>query len=122
MKKAKIAILSVSLIFMCVMIGFFIGRMSAKNHVILSSQNTSTDKAGSAAETVSVIENGRININLATSQQLQMLPNIGDVLAERIVTYRSEHGPFDTVDDLTLVDGIGEKRLESLRQYITVGG
>lgn len=122
MKKAKIAILSVSLIFMCVMIGFFIGRMSAKNHVILSSQNTSTDKADSAAETVSVIENGRININLATSQQLQMLPNIGDVLAERIVTYRSEHGPFDTVDDLTLVDGIGEKRLEALRQYITVGG
>ena len=122
MKKAKIAILSVSLIFMCVMIGFFIGRMSAKNHVILSSQNTSTDKADSAAETVSVIENGRININLATSQQLQMLPNIGDVLAERIVTYRSEHGPFDTVDDLTLVDGIGEKRLEVLRQYITVGG
>ena len=122
MKKAKIAILSVSLIFMCVMIGFFIGRMSAKNHVILSSQNTSTDNADSAAETVSVIENGRININLATSQQLQMLPNIGDVLAERIVTYRSEHGPFDTVDDLTLVDGIGEKRLEVLRQYITVGG
>ena len=122
MKKAKIAILSVSLIFMCVMIGFFIGRMSAKNHVILSSQNTSTDNADSAAETVSVIENGRININLATSQQLQMLPNIGDVLAERIVTYRSEHGPFDTVDDLTLVDGIGEKRLEALRQYITVGG
>ena len=122
MKKAKIAILSVSLIFMCVMIGFFIRRMSAKNHVILSSQNTSTDKADSAAETVSVIENGRININLATSQQLQMLPNIGDVLAERIVTYRSEHGPFDTVDDLTLVDGIGEKRLEVLRQYITVGG
>ena len=122
MKKAKIALLSVSLIFMCVMIGFFIGRMSAKNHVILSSQNTSTDNADSAAETVSVIENGRININLATSQQLQMLPNIGDVLAERIVTYRSEHGPFDTVDDLTLVDGIGEKRLEALRQYITVGG
>lgn len=122
MKKAKIAILSVSLIFMCVMIGFFIGRMSAKNHVIPSSQNTSTNKADSAAETVSVIENGRININLATSQQLQMLPNIGDVLAERIVTYRSEHGPFDTVDDLTLVDGIGEKRLEALRQYITVGG
>ena len=122
MKKAKIAILSVSLIFMCVMIGFFIGRLSAKNHVILSSQNTSTDNADSAAETVSVIENGRININLATSQQLQMLPNIGDVLAERIVTYRSEHGPFDTVDDLTLVDGIGEKRLEALRQYITVGG
>ena len=122
MKKAKIAILSVSLIFMCVMIGFFIGRMSAKNHVTLSSQNTSTDNADSAAETVSVIENGRININLATSQQLQMLPNIGDVLAERIVTYRSEHGPFDTVDDLTLVDCIGEKRLEALRQYITVGG
>ena len=122
MKKAKIAILSVSLIFMCVMIGFLIGRLSAKNHVILSSQNTSTDNADSAAETVSVIENGRININLATSQQLQMLPNIGDVLAERIVTYRSEHGPFDTVDDLTLVDGIGEKRLEALRQYITVGG
>lgn len=122
MKKAKIAILSVSLIFMCVMIGFLIGRLSAKNHVILSSQNTSTDNADSAAETVSIIENGRININLATSQQLQMLPNIGDVLAERIVTYRSEHGPFDTVDDLTLVDGIGEKRLEALRQYITVGG
>ena len=67
-------------------------------------------------------EAGRININTASSRQLQMLPNIGEVLADRIIAYRTQNGPFPTVDDLVLVDGIGEKRLEELRKYITVGG
>ena len=122
MKKAKNAILSVSLLFLCILLGFFIGRVSATRHLIISSPNTGIEQALPATEEDTVIGDGKININLATSRQLQMLPNIGEVLAERIVAYRIQYGPFSTVDDLILVEGIGEKRLEALRQYITVGG
>ena len=62
----------------------------------------------------------RININTATSQQLQTLPRIGPALAQRIIEYRQISGEFSTVDDLTNVKGIGEKTLEKIRDSITV--
>ena len=61
----------------------------------------------------------RININTATSQELQTLRGIGPALAGRIVEYRQTVGRFSTVDDLTNVKGIGEKTLEKIRDRIT---
>ena len=52
---------------------------------------------------------------------LQTLPGIGPALAERIIAYRTEHGPFRTVEELLEVKGIGEATLEKLRQEVTVG-
>jgi len=63
---------------------------------------------------------GKININTADAAELEKLPGIGPALAERIVRYREENGPFISVDDLLNVSGIGEKKLESLRDYATV--
>ncbi len=63
---------------------------------------------------------GEVNLNAAGEAELQTLPGIGPVLAERIVRYREENGPFATVDDLTGVKGIGEKKLEALRPYVTI--
>ncbi len=63
----------------------------------------------------------RININTATAEELETLPRIGPTLAQRIVDYRTEHGPFQTVDDLVQVKGIGAALLETLRPYVTVG-
>lgn len=64
---------------------------------------------------------GRLNINTATSAQLEELPGVGAVLAERIVAYRDAHGPFTSVDQLTDVEGIGPSLLEKLRPLVTVG-
>mgnify|MGYP006284122465 CR=1 FL=1 len=61
-----------------------------------------------------------INLNSATVQQLDALPGIGPVLADRIVAWRSENGPFTSVDELGEVSGIGESVLGSLRDLVRV--
>lgn len=71
-------------------------------------------------ETVLEKENGKLNVNTASESDLIALPGIGDVLARRIVEYREENGAFSSVDDLRCVDGIGEKKLDGIRDYVTV--
>ena len=61
-----------------------------------------------------------ININTATAAQLETLPGIGAVIAQRIVDYRNANGPFPSVTALLNVEGIGEKRLSAIIQLITV--
>ena len=61
-----------------------------------------------------------VNINTASKKELDALPGLGEVLAQRIIDYRSANGPFSTVDELTKVKGIGEKTLEKLKPYATV--
>lgn len=63
---------------------------------------------------------GLININTATRAQLETLPGIGEVLAQRIIDYREANGPFTSVNQLTQVKGIGEKRLAAIIDLITV--
>lgn len=60
----------------------------------------------------------RILINKASVDALTQLPGIGPVIAGRIVQYRSDHGPFTSINDLRNVKGIGEKRLEDILPYI----
>lgn len=61
-----------------------------------------------------------VNINTASPAELETLPGVGPVLAERIVSWRTENGAFLTVDDLQEVQGIGEKVLANLRPHVTV--
>lgn len=68
-----------------------------------------------------VPEGLRVNINTASMQQLQTLPGIGPALAQRIVQYRQENGPFSSVSQITLVKGIGLSVLDRILDYITVG-
>lgn len=63
---------------------------------------------------------GRLDLNLATLDQLDALPGVGPVLAQRIVDWRTEHGRFATVDQLREVTGIGEKRFQELSTLVTV--
>jgi competence protein ComEA len=60
-------------------------------------------------------------MNHATLPELDQLPGIGQALAERIVEYRRSHGPFNAVEDLLLVKGIGPKKLDRLRGLVSVG-
>jgi len=61
-----------------------------------------------------------INLNTATAEQLEAIPGIGPVLAQRIIEYRQTHGRFQSVDELLEVRGIGPKRLENMRPYVVV--
>ncbi|WP_243858881.1 ComEA family DNA-binding protein [Actinomyces sp. ZJ308] len=63
---------------------------------------------------------GTVNINTASASELEKLPGIGPALAQRIVEYRDSHGPFASVDALTDVPGIGQAKLEALREQATV--
>src|ERR1700676_3433814 len=61
-----------------------------------------------------------ININSASSEELQQVPGIGPVTADKILQMRKSYGAFKSVDDLLAVRGIGKKRLEKMRKYLTV--
>jgi competence protein ComEA len=63
---------------------------------------------------------GKVNLNTATVAQLDSLPGVGPVLAQRIVDHREQHGNFRSVTDLRQVDGIGEARFEQLQELVTV--
>lgn len=61
-----------------------------------------------------------VNINTASKEQLMRLSGIGESFALRIIQYRAEHGPFASIADLEKVRGIGPKKLERLRPFVTV--
>jgi competence protein ComEA len=63
---------------------------------------------------------GLVNLNTATLEQLQTLPGVGPVLAQRIIDYREEHGGFASVADLRNVTGIGDARYNELKSRVTV--
>ena len=62
-----------------------------------------------------------ININTATAEELQEVPGIGPVTAEKILKMRKLHGQFKSVGELRAIKGIGPKRLAKMRPYLTVG-
>ena len=65
---------------------------------------------------------GLIDLNTAQSLELETLPGIGPSLANAIIAYRLDNGPFAAVDDVDNVPGIGPKTLDSIRQLVTVSG
>lgn len=67
-----------------------------------------------------VADMGHVDINHGSVEELQRLPGIGPVLAERVVRYRRENGKFATIRDMQQVKGIGVKRLAQLEPYIYV--
>ena len=134
----------------CFTLGFFLGRNSlspAKSVTVETAKQTQPEKVAEpetqepetqepetqesetedpaepeTPEIPEVPENSGslLNINTATAAELETLPGIGEVLAQRIVDYRTEHGPFSSADGLLEVSGIGDKKLEAIESLITV--
>ena len=66
------------------------------------------------------IRSGTININTATVAQFEQLPGIGAVMAARILAYRTAHGAFATIDDLTKVSGMGKSKFANLKNFVRI--
>jgi competence protein ComEA len=65
---------------------------------------------------------GVVNINTASSEELELLPRVGPALAGRIIEFREANGPFQTVDEILAVKGIGESSFEKLKPWIVTSG
>jgi competence protein ComEA len=64
----------------------------------------------------------RIDLDTADVSEITRLPRVGPALAQRIVAWRTEHGPFGSLDRLDSVSGIGAKLLESIRPFVSFSG
>jgi competence protein ComEA len=65
---------------------------------------------------------GVVNINLATAEELELLPGIGPARAAAIIEHRKANGPFESADGLVAISGIGDKALARIRPHCTVKG
>jgi competence protein ComEA len=62
---------------------------------------------------------GKVRINTASSEELQTLPGVGVVIAQRIINHREQNGPFASIEDIRQVSGIGEKTYQEIKDMIT---
>ena len=75
---------------------------------------------GGAVGPGSSVPGALVDLNTATAEQLDTLPGVGPSTAAAIIAYRDENGPFTSVDQLLDVRGIGEAKLEQLRDLVSV--
>jgi competence protein ComEA len=74
--------------------------------------------AGGGSEASAAAPGGPVHLNTATVDELDELPGVGPVTAQKIVDWREQHGAFSSVDDLDAIPGIGPARLEQLRELV----
>lgn len=117
MKKAGLIFVIITLCFVFLLTGIFVGR-SMPTFSVYTDNTLSTQ----ATDEVSPHHDGKININLATKDDLLLLPGIANSLAESIIEYRSVHGDFNKIEDIMNVEGIGQKRFTAIKDFITAGG
>lgn len=125
--KVSVLLAAVTVLFMGFTLGLFVGRNSGSGTVTLAvpAQMQTAPTAAATAPTQTVPEETvsfPVNINTADADTLATLPGIGQVLAERIVAYRRQNGSFRAIEEITNVEGIGEKKAEAILELITVGG
>lgn len=134
MRKPNISILAlITLLFVAFLMGYFLGLNQRKSQITVSVSKEMTIEPQEVLqmETVDVITDSSdmateyilpVAINHAGIDLLTTLPGIGITLAQNIIAYRETHGDFTSIEDLLNVEGIGQKRLDEIQDYIVIGG
>ena len=118
-KKVKV-IVFIAIAIIALALGLYLECCDKKEFIISSvPKQMQTHKSGNENKS-HYDDKGRLDINLATAEELMKLTGIGEVIASRIVNYREENGQFMAVEELTLIPGIGYKILDNNREYICV--
>ena len=133
MKKPVNILVALTCVFAAFLGGFYIGRKTnrapvhiyqltpAKEEPVSPEDNAEEDVDEEVIEEQDApAEVSRLNINTADAAALVELPGIGPALAQRIVDYRTAHGGFEAVEELTKVSGIGDAKLMNILELITV--
>ena len=118
-KKQGWILIGITAAFFCLLLGVFIGRGANKSYIHIQDVQDAASTPTQSQHT-SPVSPGKININTATSEQLQLLNGIGKTIAQQIIDYRETNGGFTTIDELMNVSGIGPKKFDSIKDYITV--
>lgn len=117
-------LLAVTLAFSAFVGGYCLGRNTSGTKVEVSAYAATTAPSpdGTADNTTgeTSAENTLININTATKEQLETLPKIGPTKAQSIIDYRETFGPFNRIEDIMDVNGIGSGIYEAIMDHITV--
>ena len=122
--KNKITFILISSVFVllsvCVVLGTLLYRQS--NAILI--KDTSVIETEMIQITQITVQTDpvkdKININTASKEELMTLSGIGEVIAQRIIDYREEHGKFSAVEEIKNVTGIGEARFNNIKDQITV--
>ncbi len=120
MKKSPHPIIILTIVFISLVAGVFIGRSTAGVNVTLTP--SSDNDPGTTVQSQGSDEIGKVNINTADINELTLLPGIGQTKAESIIIFRENYGRFTRIEDLIYVDGFSYTTIEELRPYITTGG
>ncbi len=108
------ALLGLTALFLCLLLGLFL-----RDRKALAAPASVETRLTAPVEEVRP-DPSPLDLNAASAEELTALPGIGEALAARIVEYREASGPFETVEDLTNVSGIGPAKLAALEGWITV--
>lgn len=100
---------------------FFPGEPSSVSAAEVEASRTLAGRNDPEQVPLELLPGERLDLNSATAAELQKLPGIGEGLSAAIVADREANGPFSSAEDLLRVPGIGEKRLEAIRDLVTVG-
>ena len=122
-RLAAFVIPALALLACGVMLGIFL--MQTRTAGTISVQRSAPDEPEEAVQTVmeepaDATADDRLDLNTATAEDLQELPGIGKVIAQRIIDYRDLCGHFLDPEQLMEVDGIGEAKYEKIRDLVTV--
>jgi competence protein ComEA len=91
------------------------------NTAATKEENHSTEAQAPQTKTTGVeTKSEKININTASIEDLDTLPGIGEVTAQKIIDYRTQKGRFKTVDEIKEVNGIGEAKFEKIKELISI--